>query len=104
MTNVGNRDFRTMMMLLAGLGVCTALPAYANAGRYVNDSVITTKVTSELIADKGLGAIHVDVHTVKGVVYLTGSIHTKQEADAAAKIAAHVSGVKSVDNDILIKK
>ncbi|MHB8253379.1 MAG: BON domain-containing protein, partial [Acidiferrobacter sp.] len=73
-------------------------------GRYINDSAITTKVTSELLANKGLGAIHVDVKTTKGVVYLTGSTHTKQEANAAAGIAAHVAGVKSVDNEIRIKQ
>ena len=56
-----------------------------------------------MVTDTEVSALHISVETIKGVVHLTGSADTRQEANKAATIARGVAGVKSVDNDIHVK-
>ena len=52
--------------------------------------------------DKTTKAHDINVETYKGVVQLSGFVDTAAEKDEAAKVAAGVSGVKSVNNSISI--
>jgi hyperosmotically inducible protein len=70
---------------------------------YVDDSWITTKVKSDMVADKDVSARNISVNTLKGVVTLTGTTPTAQESYRAAQIARDVSGVKAVENYIRIE-
>ena len=92
-----------MAVLLIGLAGCAGTQTQESTGEYIDDATITTKVKSVMIADKEVSAFHISVETIKGVVHLTGSANTKQEADKAATIARDVAGVKSVDNGIHVK-
>lgn len=60
-----------------------------------NDTWITTKIRSKLLADKEIRSRNVKVVTENGEVFLLGYL-TKAEADKAAQIASEVSGVKLV--------
>jgi osmotically-inducible protein OsmY len=60
-----------------------------------SDSWITTKVKSEMILEKNLGARHIKVLTENGVVYIMGRT-TRDEADIATEIARRVGGVQKV--------
>lgn len=84
-----------------------ALAGCANTGEktgtYVDDSWITSKVKSEMIADKTVSAHNIGVTTDHGVVKLTGTAATMQESDKAVQIARGVKGVKSVENDIHVQ-
>jgi osmotically-inducible protein OsmY len=60
-----------------------------------SDSLLTAKVKAKLFGSKELDATRVKVVTEKGVVYLMGLI-TRKQADVAADIARHVSGVQRV--------
>jgi hyperosmotically inducible protein len=69
----------------------------------VSDSVITTKVKAELAKEKNVSATHIKVDTDNsGVVTLSGTAKSQQEADRAAQIARDVKGVTSVNNNIQI--
>ncbi len=92
-----------MAVFLAGLAGCAATRTQDSTGEYIDDASITTKVKSEMVADKDVSALHIDVKTTKGVVSLTGSADTSQEANKAVSIANGVAGVKSVENDIVVK-
>src|SRR5690349_15070914 len=72
---------------------------------FVKDSVITTKVKTKLAAEHitSLGRIHVDTDK-DGVVWLSGSARTEEAINKAVSIARETEGVKSVHNDIRIKK
>ena len=72
---------------------------------FVKDSVITTKVKTKLAADKihSLTQIHVDTDR-NGMVVLSGSVKSQEDADAAASIARETEGVTSVQNNMKIKK
>ena len=88
-------------VLIAGLAGCAG--SGQKTGAYVDDSWITSKVKSEMIADKNVSARNINVKTTAGVVTLTGTAPTWQEANRAAEIAHGVKGVTQVENDILIK-
>jgi osmotically-inducible protein OsmY len=61
----------------------------------INDSMINTKIKTQLIADKNLESSEIFVVTVDGAVYLMGSV-TREQADQAANLTQHVSGVTKV--------
>jgi len=71
---------------------------------FVKDSVITTKIKSRLAADHitSLGRIHVDTDA-SGVVYLSGSAHTRDAIDRAVEIARDTEGVRGVHNSLVVK-
>jgi osmotically-inducible protein OsmY len=72
------------------------------AGAAVSDSAITTKVKAKFAADKGVSATNIHVDTDNGVVKLTGTAKSQDEAMKAADIAKATEGVASVDNEIRV--
>ncbi|AIY42087.1 hypothetical protein LT85_2929 [Collimonas arenae] len=69
----------------------------------VKDSIITTKIKSKLTAEKLAFATDIKIDTDNnGVVTLSGSVATKEEADKVAAIARGTDGVKAVNNDIKV--
>jgi osmotically-inducible protein OsmY len=60
-----------------------------------NDSYITSKVKARFIDANQFSANHVKVVTEAGAVFLLGIV-SEREAQAAAKIASHTSGVRKV--------
>lgn len=73
--------------------------------RAVKDTVITAKVKSKLAAEREGYTKSVSVKTTSaGVVTLSGSVLTKEEADKAEAIAKDTEGVTSVVNNIKITK
>ena len=73
------------------------------AGQYVDDSVITAKVKSALLADDAVKSFAVGVETVKCVVQLSGFVNTAEQKAAAGKDAEAVPGVKKVHNNLIVK-
>ena len=70
---------------------------------FAKHSVITTKVKTELAAEKLTSLVHIKVKTNDaGVVTLSGTVKTQEASDKAASIAQAVSGVTSVENNIKI--
>ena len=88
-------------VLIAGLAGCANTGE--KSGAYVDDSWITSKIKSEMVANKSVKARDIGVTTNKGVVTLTGTAATWDESNKAAEIARSVKGVQSVENDIHIK-
>ena len=84
--------------LILGLAGCAG--AGQRTGEYVDDSWITTKVKSEMVADKAVDARHISVDTTNGVVTLAGTASNWTEANKAAEIAHSVKGVQRVQNNI----
>ena len=77
--------------------------AGANAGRVVDDSVITGKVKSGLIADPTTKAYQISVETFEGVVQLSGFVDTKEARSRATQVAQEVEGVKTVKNELELR-
>ena len=89
------------IVLIASLVGCAN--AGEKSGAYVDDSWITTKVKSDLLATKDISSTNISVKTTKGVVTLTGTAKTATESNKAAQVARGVSGVTIVENDIRIE-
>jgi osmotically-inducible protein OsmY len=60
-----------------------------------NDSLLTTKIKSQMLADSSVPSTRVKVVTENGIVYLLGVV-TRQEANQATRVVQGVSGVQKV--------
>ena len=79
--------------------------AVSQSKEYVKDSAITAQIKTKLAAEKMSTLTQIQVDTDKdGVVVLSGVAETKEAADKAHTIAHSTEGVKSVKNQIKIKK
>jgi osmotically-inducible protein OsmY len=92
-----------LLMFIAALVACASTSKKESTGEYVDDSVITTKVKSQLAADDFLKSFQIGVETYKGTVQLSGFVNTIKAVDKADEIAHSVKGVKYVKNDLVVK-
>lgn len=73
-------------------------------GNKIDDSVITTKVKTALIADTSIKSLDIMVATRMGEVQLSGFVNNQGQIDRAMQVARGIEGVTSVGNDMSIKK
>lgn len=64
----------------------------------INDTWITTKVKSSLLADSDVAGMDVDVETINGVVHLSGYVDDQRQIDNAVRIARDIEGVTNVES------
>ncbi len=69
----------------------------------VADAAITASVNAQLARDSELSALKIDVDTSDGRVALRGSAPNRDARDRATRLASGVDGVKSVDNQLIVK-
>jgi len=93
-----------ILTLIATLAACASTSTRESTGEYVDDSVITTKVKSQLAGDDFLKSFEISVETYKGIVQLSGFVDSQKAIDKAGEIARGVNGVKSVKNNLNVKK
>jgi osmotically-inducible protein OsmY len=74
-----------------------------NDERVVADSAITTKVKTNFLTEKGIPSTAISVETYEGIVLLSGFVSSNDIAAKAGKVAAGVSGVKKVENKLVVK-
>lgn len=96
------RFFALALIAAIALG-CASTSTQEGTGEYLDDSAITTKVKTALLADKDVSGLAIKVETYKGVVQLSGFATSETERAKAAQLARDVKGVKSVKNDIRLK-
>jgi osmotically-inducible protein OsmY len=91
---------------LLGLAACaTDNKEQRSAGEFTDDAALTAKVKSQIATDVGARtAAAVNVDSYRGVVQLTGFVDSDEQASKAVTAAKKISGVRSVKNDIRIKK
>jgi hyperosmotically inducible protein len=78
-------------------------PQDRSSGEVVDDTVITAKVKSALIADSRTKAYQIEVKTNKGEVQLGGFVDSPDAKRAAQEVAQSIAGVKSVTNSLSVK-
>jgi hyperosmotically inducible protein len=95
------------LVLFMLIATCMAYVSTAkcaeSTGKYVDDSVITTKVKALLANDDFFKSFQISVETYKGIVQLSGFVNSQQAVNKAGEIVRSVQGVKSVKNDLLVK-
>jgi len=85
------------------VSACAPTATKEGTGGYIDDTVVTTKVKSTLLADDSLKSTEINVETFKGRVQLSGFVSSPQMANRAVGITRGVAGVKSVVNNMQIK-
>jgi len=89
-------------LVIAFLG-CAATHNRESTGQYVDDSVITSKVKTAILNEPSLKVFDIGVETYKGEVQLSGFVDSRPSVSKAGEIAAHIDGVRSVKNSLLVK-
>ena len=92
-----------VLMLIATFAACASTSRQEGTGEYVDNSVITSKIKSQLAADDFLKSFEISVETYKGTVQLSGFVDSQRAVDKAGQIARGVDGVKSVKNNLRVK-
>lgn len=99
---------------VATLAACTKAPepvplvvapvANTTVGTEIDDSVVTTKVKSALLADPDVKSFDIQTETRKGEVQLSGFVDNEAQVERAMTVARAVEGVKTVSNKMSVKK
>jgi hyperosmotically inducible periplasmic protein len=91
------------LVLTIALMSCAGSRTSESTGQYIDDSTITTKVKTDLLADEGLKGLDIKVVTFKGVVQLSGFVNSESQKFEAEQIAQNVKGVKRVEDKLTVK-
>jgi osmotically-inducible protein OsmY len=89
-----------VMVLMLG---CAGDRTTRSTGQVIDDSTITTKVKSALIADPEVKGTQMQVEVYRGVVQLSGFVDRPTDAQKAVAVARSVEGVKEVRNNLIVK-
>lgn len=76
----------------------------STTGQKMDDSVITTKAKTALLADSGVKGSDIHIETDKGTVVLSGAVDSNDQIKRAEKIVKSIDGVKTVDNRLTVKQ
>jgi len=95
--------FLVVLVMIAAFVACASTPKHEGTGEYIDDSVITAKVKTQLASDDFLKSFQISVESRKGIVQLSGFVNSQKAVNKAGQIARGVEGVKSVRNDLIVK-
>jgi osmotically-inducible protein OsmY len=89
-----------VMVIMLG---CAGDRTTRSTGQVIDDSTITTKVKTALIADPEVKGTQMQVEVYRGVVQLSGFVDRPTDAQKAVAVARSVEGVKEVRNNLIVK-
>jgi osmotically-inducible protein OsmY len=95
--------FLVVLMMIVAFMACASTTKQSSTGEYLDDSVITSKIKTQLATDDFLKSFQISVETYQGTVQLSGFVNSQNAVDKAGQIARGVKGVKSVKNDLIVK-
>ena len=78
--------------------------ASSTMGMQMDDTAVTSRVKTALLADPDVRSLDISVLTRQGAVQLTGFVNSQAQIDQANKLAAGAEGVRSVKNELMIKE
>jgi hyperosmotically inducible protein len=73
-------------------------------GEKIDDTVVTTRVKTALLADADIKSFDISVLTFNGEVQLSGFVNNQGQIDQAVRIAGAAEGATSVKNELTIKQ
>jgi hyperosmotically inducible protein len=73
-------------------------------GAQMDDTAVTGRVKTALLADPDIKSLDISVLTSQGTVQLTGFVKNQAQIDKAAAIAGAAEGAKTVKNELMVKK
>lgn len=106
MTGCGKREEETRAPTPSAMAPTASMgtpPAGTTVGTEIDDSVVTARVKSALLADRDVKSFEIKVETRKGQVQLSGFVDTQARIDNAIALTRKVEGVKGVENGMSLK-
>ena len=91
------------LTLSGSLAACAPTATSESTGAYIDDAAITTKVKAAIFDDPSLKVLQIHVVTYKNVVQLSGFVDSQSAVARAGVVASNVAGVKSVQNDLIVR-
>ena len=82
---------------------CAVSRGQESVGAYVDDASITTTVKARMVEDKAVDAAAITVETLNGNVMISGFAKNTLEKSTVESIAIKIKGVKSVQNNIVVR-
>ena len=79
-------------------------PVGTTVGTKIDDSVVTARVKSALLADPAVRGLEIKVETRKGLVLLSGFVDSQARIDNAIALTRKVEGVRDVENGMTLKE
>lgn len=76
----------------------------STVGTAIDDTNVTGRVKTALLAAPDIKSFDISVLTHKGEVQLTGFVNSQAQIDQASKLAAAAEGASSVKNELMIKQ
>ncbi|KTD13287.1 hypothetical protein A8135_12225 [Legionella jamestowniensis] len=70
----------------------------------LSDEAITSSVKQAMMNNNNLMNVPIQVETHQGNVMLSGYVKTIRQSDTAGDVASKVPGVKSVQNNLIVRK
>lgn len=71
--------------------------------RVMRDAVLMARVKAALLAEKDLPSLRISVAAYEGMVTLSGSVASPDMASRAGRVTRTVSGVREVQNNIVVR-
>ncbi len=72
-------------------------------GQYADDAWITDQVKIQLLKDRSVEGVEVNVETHQGTVQLSGWVNDATQITLAELVAVSVEGVKEIRNDLQVR-
>lgn len=102
-SNLTLRSAGTAGTMGMGSGTGTGTGDSATLGQAADDTAITARVKSALLAESQVSGFAISVETTNGVVQLTGEVDNQAQVDRAVQIASSAEGARSVQNQLRVK-
>ncbi|MCC6502050.1 MAG: BON domain-containing protein [Deltaproteobacteria bacterium] len=96
-------SYLVCVLMMAVFVGCASTDKQESTGQFFDDSVITTKVKAAVFNEPSLKVLQINVETYKGEVQLSGFVDSADSARKAGEVAAKISGVKSVRNNLVVR-
>ena len=89
---------------LLSFTACSSTPTSRSTAEVAEDAAITTQVNAAFAGNTLVKAYQIDVDTYRKEVTLSGKVESQAAINKAVELARGVSDVKSVKNNLTIKK
>lgn len=95
--------FLGIFLVVFSFSACSATASKRSIGEVIDDAVITNKLKTRYMKDKGVKAHQIDIDTWKGVVSLRGRVQSQDQINRAIEIAERQPGVREVKSHLVVR-
>ncbi len=92
----------SLVVVCLALGACAASGPHRSTGQVIDDTSISARTKTALLADSTTDGLNIDVEVDRDKVQLNGFVDSQAQVDRAGEIARSISGVASVENNLKV--